>query len=59
MEVDETLSREHGLTADYQGKTYYFCTDDCKGKFVKNPGSYTGKPISAKATVVSPAAHTE
>jgi YHS domain-containing protein len=24
----------------YQGKTYYFCSDECKAKFEKNPAKY-------------------
>jgi YHS domain-containing protein len=24
----------------YQGKTYYFCSDECKAKFEKNPATY-------------------
>ena len=27
----------------YQGRTYYFCSDECKGKFVKNPQKYVEK----------------
>jgi YHS domain-containing protein len=56
MEVDKTLAQEHRLAVDYGDKTYYFCTDECKGKFVKSPGSYVGRPSSAKAAV-SPTAH--
>jgi len=25
---------------EYNGKTYYFCTERCKDKFVENPGQY-------------------
>jgi len=27
-------------THEYNGKTYYFCAEKCKDKFVKNPGQY-------------------
>src|SRR5438105_4165282 len=27
----------------YNGKTYYFCSDECRDKFAKNPGKYTEK----------------
>ncbi len=27
-------------TYEYNGKTYYFCAEKCKDKFVKNPGQY-------------------
>jgi Cu+-exporting ATPase len=26
--------------SDYQGKTYYFCSDSCKARFDLNPGQY-------------------
>jgi YHS domain-containing protein len=30
-------------TATYKGQTYYFCSEDDKAKFVKNPEQYAGK----------------
>ena len=24
----------------YDGKTYYFCSEECRGKFEKSPGKY-------------------
>ena len=24
----------------YQGQTYYFCSEDCRAAFIKNPGKY-------------------
>lgn len=27
-------------TSDYQGKTYYFCSKDCKEEFDANPDDY-------------------
>jgi YHS domain-containing protein len=30
-------------TAEHMGKTYYFCSADCKAAFVKDPGKYIGK----------------
>lgn len=29
------------ITTDYQGKTYYFCCENCKAEFIKNPEKYT------------------
>jgi YHS domain-containing protein len=29
--------------AEYKGKTYYFCSDDCKSKFEKDPTKYADK----------------
>jgi len=27
----------------YNGKTYHFCSDECRDKFIKNPGKYIAK----------------
>lgn len=27
-------------TSDYEGKRYYFCSNDCKKEFDENPGDY-------------------
>ncbi len=32
------------LKTDYRGKTYYFCSADCKMTFEKDPQKYTGSP---------------
>jgi Cu+-exporting ATPase len=32
VERDEAAGK-----SDFQGKTYYFCSIECKGKFDKNP----------------------
>ncbi len=48
MTVDVTKSREHKLTSDYQGKTYYFCAEECKVMFTKSPDRYTQKLSSMK-----------
>ena len=29
--------------AEYQGKTYYFCSEECRDNFLKNPGKYAAK----------------
>jgi membrane fusion protein, copper/silver efflux system len=38
---------DHGLTlkADYQGKTYYFCSAQCQKEFIKDPLRYLNKII--------------
>lgn len=43
MMVDEGRSKAAGLTSEYQGKTYYFCSLECKRDFDKTPLKYTGK----------------
>jgi YHS domain-containing protein len=39
MDVDKA----NAPTATYKGQTYYFCSEDDKAKFVKNPEQYAGK----------------
>jgi YHS domain-containing protein len=33
MEVDETKARAAGKSRSFQGKTYYFCSEDCLHRF--------------------------
>ena len=40
MEVDAKEAAAAKLKSDYKGKTYYFCSDDCKKKFDKEPGRW-------------------
>lgn len=37
MTVDDTTAK---LKAEYQGKTYYFCSQGCLKSFSANPGKY-------------------
>jgi YHS domain-containing protein len=37
MDVDE---KKAPATAEYNGKTYYFCAPGCKKAFVQNPEKY-------------------
>lgn len=34
--------------ANYQGKTYHFCSAECKNQFLKNPGQYLQSPGRAE-----------
>jgi YHS domain-containing protein len=38
VRVDEKTAR-----AEYRGKTYYFCSEECRVLFEKNPERYVGK----------------
>jgi YHS domain-containing protein len=40
MEIDE-MSAEH--TVEFEGKDYYFCSEDCKNKFKENPKKFIKK----------------
>jgi len=37
MQVDE---KNAAGQSDYQGQTYYFCSENCKEKFDQNPQRY-------------------
>lgn len=37
MEIDP---KESGGTSEYQGETYYFCSEHCKKVFDKEPEKY-------------------
>ncbi len=39
-EVDPKAAAAAGLTSDYRGKRYYFCSTVCKKKFDMEPGKY-------------------
>lgn len=39
MNVDESKAT---ATAKYEGKTYYFCSESCKVRFVEQPTEYVG-----------------
>jgi membrane fusion protein, copper/silver efflux system len=55
MEVDEKKAAAAGRTAVHEGRTYYFCADDCKKKFEADPAKFVaphphdepGKPPAA------------
>ncbi|MBK9099459.1 MAG: YHS domain-containing protein [bacterium] len=40
MEIKDVFKAEK---LDYQGKTYYFCSNDCKSKFQQSPEKYVKK----------------
>lgn len=37
MKLDE---KDAVATAQYKGRTYYFCSEDCKETFEASPGDY-------------------
>lgn len=34
------LSKEAGFSGEYKGKTYYFCSQECKTHFDNDPEKY-------------------
>jgi len=43
MDISDGLAKEQKKTAKYNGKTYYFCSIDCKDAFIRNPKKYLMK----------------
>jgi Cu(I)/Ag(I) efflux system membrane fusion protein len=54
MEVDEARAKAMGLTSVYEGKTFYFCSKECKDQFDKRPEKYVEKPSEKRAELNSP-----
>jgi membrane fusion protein, copper/silver efflux system len=40
IEVEEVKARAINLTSEYRGKTYFFCSAECKQRFEKEPARY-------------------
>jgi RND family efflux transporter MFP subunit len=56
MLTSEEKASEAGLTSVYQGKTYFFCSRECKDNFDKSPQSFKGETGAGKpATGAKPA----
>lgn len=49
MQIDGQQAVAKGLTSDYQGQTYHFCSPGCKRQFDQNPQQYAGQQ-SAQGT---------
>jgi Cu(I)/Ag(I) efflux system membrane fusion protein len=47
MEVDEAKARAAGKTLSRDGKTWFFCSDQCKTKFEAAPGSYAERAAAS------------
>jgi len=41
MAVNPNQAKAAGLTIEYEGKTYYFCSAACKQQFAKDPKRYS------------------
>jgi RND family efflux transporter MFP subunit len=52
MEVDQAKAKAAGLTSEFRGQVYYFCSDEDKVKFDKEPTRYalkSGKDATTEA----------
>jgi Cu+-exporting ATPase len=50
MEVDQSKAKVAGRKVEYKGQTYYFCSDECKVAFDKEPTRYAAKVSKGVAT---------
>lgn len=50
MEVDEQNAAGQ---SQYQGKTYYFCSEGCKEEFDQNPQQYANQDAQGAGQAVS------
>jgi Cu(I)/Ag(I) efflux system membrane fusion protein len=60
MHVDEGKAKAAGKTVEHGGKTYYFCSDDCVGKFRKEPAKHmkgAGPATKKERPKPAPVAH--
>ena len=48
MEVDQAKAKAAGLTSEFRGQIYYFCADEDKVTFDKEPTRYAGKAGSGQ-----------
>jgi Cu(I)/Ag(I) efflux system membrane fusion protein len=51
MEVDQAKAKAAGRTSEFRGQLYYFCSDDDKVKFDKEPTRYAWKTDKGPATL--------
>jgi YHS domain-containing protein len=42
-EIDELDATQAGLTTDYMGRIYYFCSAECKTRFDAEPSTFAGQ----------------
>jgi Cu+-exporting ATPase len=45
MQVDEKTAAK----TTHAGKTYYFCSEECKNKFCAKPSQYTGEEAASRS----------
>ena len=39
-EIDKGGAEHEGLTSEYNGRTFYFCSQECKNRFERDPGAF-------------------
>ena len=43
MHVDAAAAKAARLVVDHAGRTYYFCSDDCRKRFAAKPGQFLAR----------------
>lgn len=41
-----SVDPKSGIETKYEGKTYHFCSADCKRQFEANPSKYSGNSMT-------------
>ena len=54
MPVSQSKAKKAGLFVETGGKTYYFCSEDCKGHFLQEPLHYTVTDKAMQKTTGTP-----
>ncbi|MHC1744574.1 MAG: efflux RND transporter periplasmic adaptor subunit [Syntrophobacteraceae bacterium] len=47
MEIDPRRAGSAGLSTEYRGRTYHFCSEECRDQFLKHPDRYVGEKAEA------------
>ena len=55
MNLGEEVVRSLAYKTVFQGKIYYFCSDECKREFDRNPEHYASKAASGAVAATNPA----
>src|SRR6201987_5119838 len=42
------VSEEYAVTQEHDGEEYYFCSDECRIEFIKDPNKYIGQYSSRR-----------
>jgi YHS domain-containing protein len=45
MEVDE---KDAPARTTYKGEMFYFCSEDCRDQFLRNPDAYVAPPATTR-----------
>jgi RND family efflux transporter MFP subunit len=51
LDVSTRKAEKAGRKSDYRGKAYYFSSEECRARFLKDPDRYAEKPAEARQTL--------